>query len=48
MRAQSEAAIAEAQALLFMIDARVGVTLAGMPLLDALLAELVPDDLVSA
>jgi putative oxygen-independent coproporphyrinogen III oxidase len=27
---------------------RVGVMLAGMPLLDALLAELVPDDLVSA
>jgi putative oxygen-independent coproporphyrinogen III oxidase len=36
------------QGLLWFEGSRVGVTPAGMPLLDALLAEIVPDDLVSA
>ncbi len=36
------------QGLLWFEGSRMGVTPAGMPLLDALLAEVVPDDLVSA
>ncbi|MCB2047595.1 MAG: coproporphyrinogen III oxidase [Novosphingobium sp.] len=41
-------ALYQRQGLIWFNGSRMGITPAGMPLLDALLAEIVPDDLVSA
>ena len=45
---QSKLEVYERQGLLWRSDRRIGVTAAGMPVLDALLGELVPAELAAA